>query len=169
MNGHQTDDHGTDGHQTDDHGMDDHQTGDHGMDDPATGDHGMDDPATGDRAGDDVASGMGLGAAQRAVDAYITQFAEGYWPPLTNLARLVEEVGELARELNHRYGHKTKKPGEPEQDLALELADILFVLIAIANEQKIDLEEAFRRVLEKYDVRDADRWTRRSGGPGTRC
>lgn len=103
---------------------------------------------------------MSIRDAQRAVDAYVSQFAEGYWPPLTNLARLIEEVGELARELNHRYGHKPKKPGEPEQDLALELADILFVLIAIANEQKIDLEEAFQRVLHKYDTRDRDRWTR---------
>lgn len=107
---------------------------------------------------------MKISDAQRAVDAYISQFEEGYWPPLTNLARLVEEVGELARELNHRFGHKTKKPGEPEQDLALELADILFVLVAIANEQKIDLEDAFRRVLEKYDVRDYDRWTRKEPG-----
>jgi NTP pyrophosphatase (non-canonical NTP hydrolase) len=105
---------------------------------------------------------MRIGEAQRAVDAYIGQFRAGYWPPLSNLARLVEEVGELARELNHRYGHKPKKPGEPEQDLALELADILFVVIAIANEQKIDLEPAFERVLEKYSVRDADRWARHS-------
>lgn len=104
---------------------------------------------------------MRIAEAQQAVDAYIGQFEAGYWPPLTNLARLVEEVGELARELNHRFGHKTKKPGEPEQDLALELADIMFVLIAIANEQKIDLEDAFIRVLEKYDVRDAGRWTRK--------
>ena len=106
---------------------------------------------------------MKISEAQQAVDAYIGQFEAGYWPPLTNLARLVEEVGELARELNHRYGHKTKKAGEPEQDLALELADIMFVLIAIANEQKIDLEQAFRRVLEKYDIRDADRWSRKPG------
>lgn len=98
--------------------------------------------------------------AQDAVDQWIGQFKEGYWPPLTNLARLIEEVGELARELNHRYGGKTKKPTEPEQDLALELADILFVVIAIANEQKIDLEDAFRRVMEKYRVRDSDRWER---------
>lgn len=105
---------------------------------------------------------MKISQAQQAVDAYIAQFEAGYWPPLTNLARLVEEVGELARELNHRFGHKTKKPGEPEQDLALELADIMFVLIAIANEQKIDLEAAFERVLDKYHVRDADRWTRKS-------
>src|SRR5688500_2338764 len=105
--------------------------------------------------------GMSLGEAQRAVDAYIGQFKAGYWPPLSNLARLVEEVGELARELNHRFGHKTKKPGEPEQDLALELADILFVVIAIANEQRIDLEDAFHRVLEKYDDRDEGRWQRK--------
>ena len=107
---------------------------------------------------------MRISDAQQAVDTYIGQFEAGYWPPLTNLARLMEEVGELARELNHRFGHKTKKPGEPEQDLALELADIMFVLIAIANEQKIDLESAFVRVLDKYDIRDADRWTRKTTG-----
>jgi NTP pyrophosphatase (non-canonical NTP hydrolase) len=98
--------------------------------------------------------------AQASVDAYISQFAEGYWAPLSNLARLIEEVGELARELNHRFGQKPKKPGEPEQDLALELADIMFVLIAIANQQKIDLDTAFQQVLEKYGTRDANRWTR---------
>ncbi len=97
--------------------------------------------------------------AQAAVDAWIGRFEEGYWPPLSILARLTEEVGELARELNHRYGPKPKKPDEPEQDLALELADILFVLVAIANEQGVDLDDAFARVLEKYEVRDADRWT----------
>ncbi|HEX6938219.1 MAG TPA: nucleotide pyrophosphohydrolase [Longimicrobiales bacterium] len=107
------------------------------------------------------AAGLTLRDAQRAVDAWISQFEEGYWPPLSNLARLVEEVGELARELNHRYGHKPKKPEEPEQDLALELADILFVILTIANEQGIDLEHALGRVLEKYRVRDAERWTRK--------
>ena len=103
---------------------------------------------------------MTIAEAQRAVDAYVGQFKEGYWPPLSNLARLVEEVGELARELNHLYGHKPKRADEPEQDLALELADILFVLLAIANEQKVDLEQSLERVLEKYQVRDAGRWTR---------
>lgn len=110
--------------------------------------------------GGDDARDLTLREAQRAVDRWISQFDEGYWPPLANLARLTEEVGELARELNHRYGSKPKKPGEPETDLALELADILFVLIALANEQKIDLEHAFARVLEKYEVRDAERWGR---------
>ena len=101
---------------------------------------------------------MELSEAQARVDAWISQFEEGYWPPLTNLARLIEEVGELAREMSHRFGHKTKKPEEPEQDLALELADILFVLLAIANEQGIDMSHALERVLEKYRVRDQDRW-----------
>ena len=99
---------------------------------------------------------MKISEAQHAVDAYVGQFKEGYWPPLSNLARLMEEVGELARELNHRYGHKPKKANEPEQDIGLELADILFVIIAIANEQKIDFEEAFAQMLEKYLVRDRD-------------
>ena len=105
---------------------------------------------------------MTIAEAQAAVDQWIGQFEEGYWPPLSNLARLTEEVGELARELNHRYGHKPKKPDEPDQDIGNELADILFVLIAIANEQRIDLTQSFEQVLSKYRVRDAARWTPRS-------
>jgi NTP pyrophosphatase (non-canonical NTP hydrolase) len=96
--------------------------------------------------------------AQARVDSWISQFEEGYWPPLTNLARLIEEVGELAREMNHRFGHKTKKADEPDQDLAMELADVLFVLLVIANEQGIDLDGALEQVLEKYRARDSDRW-----------
>jgi len=102
-----------------------------------------------------------LKEAQDRVDAYISQFEEGYWPPLSNLARLTEEVGELARLMNHRFGHKPKKADEDEQELALELADILFVLLVIANEQGIDLDEALGRTLEKYRVRDSQRWTRK--------
>ncbi len=104
---------------------------------------------------------MDLREAQSRVHEWISQFEEGYWPPLHNLARLMEEVGELARELNHLYGSKPKKPEEPDQDLALELADVLFVLLVIANEQGIDLDESLTRVLEKYRIRDSDRWTRK--------
>ncbi len=100
-----------------------------------------------------------LREAQARVHAWISQFEEGYWPPLTNLARLIEEVGELAREMNHRFGHKTKKAEEPDQDLAIELADILFVILVIANEQGIEMDDALARVLEKYRVRDSERWT----------
>ena len=92
--------------------------------------------------------------------AWISQFEEGYWPPLSNLARLTEEVGELAREMNHRFGDKTKRSDEAEKDLALELADVLFVVLVIANQQDIDLEQALNHVLEKYGDRDAGRWKR---------
>ena len=101
---------------------------------------------------------MELNEAQARVDAWIGRFEEGYWPPLANLARLTEEVGELARLLNHRFGPKTKKPDEPEQDLGEELADVLFVLLVIANQQGIDLGAALERVLEKYRARDSGRW-----------
>lgn len=105
---------------------------------------------------------MDLGDAQQQVDAYISQFEEGYFPPLVNLARLAEEVGELARELNHQFGPKTKKAGEAEGDIALELGDIQFVLVVLANQLGIDLTDAFRRTLHKYNVRDADRWERKT-------
>lgn len=104
---------------------------------------------------------MSFRAAQDAVDRWVGQFEEGYFPPLTNLARLTEEVGELAREINHRFGGKTKKPGEPDGSLALELGDILFVVICLANSQRIDLDQAFAQVMEKVTVRDAARWTRK--------
>jgi NTP pyrophosphatase (non-canonical NTP hydrolase) len=104
---------------------------------------------------------MDLRDVQRQVDAYISQFKEGYFPPLVNLARLTEEVGELARELNHRYGPKTKKPDEPEQDVALELADIVFVCVVLANQMGLDLQDAIERTLAKYEVRDANRWERK--------
>lgn len=104
---------------------------------------------------------MELREIQREVHEYISQFREGYFPPLVNLARLTEEVGELAREMNHRFGPKKKKEDEPEGEIALELADTLFVLIVLANQMEIDLEEAVGRTLEKYRVRDANRWERR--------
>jgi NTP pyrophosphatase (non-canonical NTP hydrolase) len=105
---------------------------------------------------------MSLNDAQRRVDAWIAQFEEGYFDPLTNLARLAEEVGELAREVNHRFGKKTKKPGEPEGDLAMEMADIMFVLICMANREGVDLEEAFDRMMRKVESRDEKRWTRKA-------
>jgi NTP pyrophosphatase (non-canonical NTP hydrolase) len=104
---------------------------------------------------------MDLRTIQHDVDAYISQFKEGYFPPLVNLARLTEEVGELAREMNHRFGPKTKKADEPEGDVALELADVLFVLVVLANQMEIDLDAAIARTMEKYRVRDAERWERK--------
>jgi NTP pyrophosphatase (non-canonical NTP hydrolase) len=106
---------------------------------------------------------MSLSEAQRRVDQWISQYEEGYFHPLTNLARLAEEVGELAREINHRFGEKTKKPEEPEGDLAMELADILFVLVCMANREGIDLQTAFDRMMAKVESRDRERWRRKDG------
>jgi NTP pyrophosphatase (non-canonical NTP hydrolase) len=104
---------------------------------------------------------MPLPEFQRRVDAWVGQFEQGYFHPLTNLARLTEEVGELAREVNHRFGQKTKKKDEPEGDLAMEMADIIFVLVCMANREGIDLESAFDRMMAKVESRDAERWTRK--------
>jgi NTP pyrophosphatase (non-canonical NTP hydrolase) len=102
-----------------------------------------------------------LAELQTRVDAWISRFEEGYFHPLTNLARLSEEVGELAREVNHRFGQKTRKVSETEGDLGMEMADILFVLICMANREGIDLQEAFDRMMEKVEVRDEGRWTKK--------
>jgi NTP pyrophosphatase (non-canonical NTP hydrolase) len=105
---------------------------------------------------------MSLTESQQRVDAWISQFEEGYFHPLTNLARLTEEVGELAREINHRFGQKTKKKEEADGDLAMEMADILFVIICMANRERIDLQVAFDTMMHKVEQRDANRWTRKS-------
>ena len=104
---------------------------------------------------------MSLNEAQARVDQWVSPFEEGYFHPLTNIARLSEDVGELAREVNHRFGQKTKKSDEAAGDLGMEMADILFVLICMANREKIDLQEAFDRMMAKVEQRDANRWTRK--------
>ncbi|MBO8137158.1 MAG: nucleotide pyrophosphohydrolase [Desulfotomaculum sp.] len=101
---------------------------------------------------------------QEDVDKWISQFEEGYWHPLSMLARMTEEVGELAREINHRFGEKPKKPTEKEGNLALELGDIMFIVACMANSLDIDLEDAFKRTMEKYYQRDINRWTKKDRG-----
>lgn len=97
---------------------------------------------------------------QKKVDNWIKNNTNThtYWKPLSMMARLTEEVGELAREINHKYGEKTKKENEKEKEISSEIADILYILVCIANSMGIDLEDAFNKVLEKYDKRDKDRW-----------
>lgn len=104
---------------------------------------------------------MTLQDAQRKVDDWIGQYEEGYFPPLPMLARLTEEVGELAREINHRYGGKVPKPGEGEREIAEEIGDVLFVLVCLANSLDVDLDDALATVIEKYRARDGERWTRK--------
>ena len=105
---------------------------------------------------------MSFREAQQAVDRWVDQFEEGYFPPLVNVARLAEEVGELAREVNHQFGPKKKKADEQPGSIALELADILFVVICVANSQRIDLDDAFARMMANVTSRAAGRWTRKA-------
>jgi NTP pyrophosphatase (non-canonical NTP hydrolase) len=97
---------------------------------------------------------------QNEVDTYISQFKEGYFSPLAMMARLTEELGELAREVNHYYGEKPKKNTEDEKAIEDEIGDVLFVLICMANSLQVDMEEAHNRVMHKFNTRDKDRWTR---------
>jgi NTP pyrophosphatase (non-canonical NTP hydrolase) len=111
------------------------------------------------KAGDNM-SDKTLKEMQDEVHRYISQFKEGYFEPLALTARMAEEVGELAREVNHRFGPKPKKADEDESSIELELGDILFITICFANSLGIDLTEAHRRVMHKFATRDANRWTK---------
>jgi NTP pyrophosphatase (non-canonical NTP hydrolase) len=97
---------------------------------------------------------------QREVDTYISQFKEGYFSPLAMMARLTEELGELAREINHYYGEKPKKTDEEQKTIKDELGDLLFVVVCLANSLNINLEEAHDSVMNKFNTRDKNRWTR---------
>ena len=100
-----------------------------------------------------------LPEAHELVDLYISQFKEGYFPPLSNLSRLMEELGELSRELNHRFGGKTKQDPLAADRTREEMGDIFFTLLVLANQLEIDLGEALSEVLQKYQRRDISRWT----------
>jgi NTP pyrophosphatase (non-canonical NTP hydrolase) len=95
---------------------------------------------------------------QQQVDHWISTHTPGYFTPLMMLARMSEELGELARAVSHKHGDKRPKPGEKEGDIAEEIADLIFVLVCLANEQKLDLDKAWEGLLEKLYVRDRDRW-----------
>lgn len=107
-----------------------------------------------------MSTSKSLDQVQHIVDQYISQFKEGYFSPLSLLARITEEVGELAREVNHQYGEKPKKKIEAESDMKSELGDVLFIIICFANSLNISLDEAFDVVMNKYNTRDANRWTK---------
>lgn len=98
---------------------------------------------------------------QKRVDDYINQFKVGYFSPLALMARLTEEQGELAREVNHYYGEKKKKESEGIKTLEEELGDVLFVIICMANALDISLEESFDYVMNKFEKRDHNRFERK--------
>lgn len=98
-----------------------------------------------------------LKQAQKIVDDWITGTGGGYFSELTNMAVLTEETGEVARVISRVYGDQVAKPGD-KLDLADELADVLWVTMAIANQTGVDLTEALKRNIEKKAARDARRY-----------
>ena len=104
---------------------------------------------------------MPLSDYQKRIDEDVQPYAKPYWDPLSQLAGLIEEVGEVARILNHRYGDKPKKPDEVHDDLSSELADILFGVICLANSENIDLDEALEKSMSKLTTRDKDRFEKK--------
>lgn len=100
---------------------------------------------------------MEIKNAQQAVDNWIKAHGVRYFNELTNMAQLTEEVGEVARIIARRYGEQSEKPSDREKDLGEELADVVFVVLCLANQTGIDLEAAFQRKLELKTQRDHDR------------
>lgn len=103
---------------------------------------------------------MTIEEAQKSVDAWIRDIGKGYFSELTNMALLTEETGELARVVARLYGDQIAKKGDLRKSLSEEMADVLWVLICMANQTGVDLTEALRASIEKKTLRDKDRFTK---------
>ena len=106
---------------------------------------------------------MSLKEFQQLVDQFVNQFEVGYWPPLAMLGALIEEIGETARIINAKEGHKPMKVENHNLDnlLSEEIGDILFSITCLANFYNIDLHDSFAKTLDKYNHRDKTRWVRK--------
>ena len=100
---------------------------------------------------------MTIQEAQEAVDKWIKDYGVRYFNEMTNMAILTEEVGEVARIISRKYGEQSMKPSDEGKDLGDELADVLWVVICLANQTGVDLTTAFQRNIEKKTQRDATR------------
>ena len=100
---------------------------------------------------------MEIKQAQSQVDEWIKSHGVRYFNEITNMAILTEEVGEVARIISRRYGEQSEKESDKGKDLADEFADVLFVLICLANQTGVDLEDALKKNLEKKTQRDSER------------
>lgn len=100
---------------------------------------------------------MTLEEAQQKVDQWIKSHGVRYFNEMTNMAILTEEVGEVARIMARRYGEQSEKESDKDKDLGDEMADVLWVLICLANQTGVNLTESFKRNLEKKTLRDKDR------------
>ncbi len=98
---------------------------------------------------------LSLPTAQAIVDTWIRSRGR-YWSPLSQYARLAEEVGELGRELNHRFGEKPRTQKDSEGSVADELGDVLFIVLTLANSLGIELDDALRATLAKYEARPTE-------------
>ena len=94
---------------------------------------------------------------QKQVDNWINEHGVRYFDELTNMAMLTEEVGEVARIIARRYGEQSEKESDKNKDLGDELSDVLFVLVCLANQTGVDLDEAFKNNMQKKTSRDSDR------------
>ncbi|NNC71064.1 MAG: nucleotide pyrophosphohydrolase [Flavobacteriaceae bacterium] len=100
---------------------------------------------------------MNIENAQKAVDEWIAEHGVRYFDELTNMAQLTEEVGEVARIIARRYGEQSEKESDKNKDMGEELADVLFVVLCLANQTGVDLQDAFDKKLIKKTKRDHDR------------
>lgn len=100
---------------------------------------------------------MTIAEAQHRIDEWIHTYGVRYFNELTNMAQLTEEVGEVARIISRRYGEQSAKPGDLDKDLGDELADVLWVVLCLANQTGVDLTEALERNFEKKTARDGHR------------
>ncbi len=105
---------------------------------------------------------MNIKDYQKRIDEELQQYEKPYWAPLSILARMIEEVGEVSRIINHKYGDKPKKPNEEHEDLADELADVLYTVICMANREGIELDEPLNRVIAKLSTRDKGRFAKKA-------
>jgi len=104
-----------------------------------------------------MSTDISLKEFQKRIEDWIVHHG-GYWPPLSMLSAIVEEVGELAKEINHLEGFKPKQSGEITRNLGEELADVIFALICLANSYKIDISYELEAVIKKYTIRDSKRF-----------
>jgi NTP pyrophosphatase (non-canonical NTP hydrolase) len=104
---------------------------------------------------------MSLKSYQQQIDKSLQRLEKPYWHPLSQLARMIEEVGEVSRILNDKFGDKPKKRTEEHEKLEDELADVLYTVFCLANSQNIDLDEPFKRAINKINTRDKDRFQKK--------
>ena len=102
-----------------------------------------------------------LSKYQKQIDDMLQAYEKPYWHPLSQLARLIEEVGEVSRILNHQFGDKPKKQSEQHEKLEDELADVMYTVLCLANSQGIQLDKPLQKAIAKLETRDVGRFAKK--------